>query len=363
MYLTFVQYQEDCSIDLQVHRYSVMASGSGSAIATVRGAICHLLTISTAGSDRITDVQEEVKKFLKATTSNQTNTSKFDDFSYRLTQSLEKCFIGCITDKICRSKNVLREKMWSSFHKLRSSGELSTMWTKICKEMDCPTLSPLIYQMATQKLFADMIAGHFSKSVVDSTVNIPALTNVEDNVVRYIAGYVPFKMLSKYEKRSSKDSYNTEVVECLHSMAVNGEESSLIDYTREWCLKVDRGGLFEVNDTAYLLFRIIELRVRKHLLISFSKGSTLDEINKREVIVSAVAADDDVQFYWTLLSVDITNEQIAIDLLKEMIGMWITIRGFSIAKAWLEKYMPEKKSKQKALRKELKSISTPSECT
>ncbi len=126
---------------------------------------------------------------------------------------------------------------------------------------------------------------------------------------------------------------------------------------------VDRGGLFEVNDTAYLLFRIIELRVRKHLLISFSKGSTLDEINKREVIASAVAADDDVQFYWTLLSVDITNEQIAIDLLKEMIGMWITIRGFSIAKAWLEKYMPEKKSKQKALRKELKIISTPSECT
>ncbi len=78
-------------------------------------------------------------------------------------------------------------------------------------------------------------------------------------------------------------------------MAVNG------DYTREWCLKVDRGGLFEVNDTAYLLFRIIELRVRKHLLISFSKGSTLDDTSKREVITSAVAADDDVQFYWTLV--------------------------------------------------------------
>ncbi len=60
-------------------------------------------------------------------------------------------------------------------------------------------------------------------------------------------------------------------------MAANGDENSLIDYTREWCLKVDRGGLFEVNDTAYLLFRIIELQVRRHLLISFSKGSTLDD--------------------------------------------------------------------------------------
>ena len=142
MYLTFVlmrncyshQYQEDCS---KVHRYSVMASGSGSAIATVRGAICHLLTISTAGSDRITDIQEEIKKFLKATTSNQTNTSKFDDFSYRLTQSLEKCFIGCITDKICRSKNVLREKMWSSFHKLRSipDGHSETLCRHDCRAL------------------------------------------------------------------------------------------------------------------------------------------------------------------------------------------------------------------------------------
>ncbi len=81
------------------------------------------------------------------------------------------------------------------------------MWINICKEIDCRTLSPLIYQMATQKLFADMIAGHSSKNPVDSTVDLSALTIDEDNVVRYIAGYVPFKILKKYEKRSSKDSY------------------------------------------------------------------------------------------------------------------------------------------------------------
>ncbi len=77
------------------------------------------------------------------------------------------------------------------------------MWINICKEIYCPTLSPLIYQMATQKRFADIIAGHFSKNPVDSTVDLSALTTDEDNVVRYIARYVvPFKMLKKYLART-----------------------------------------------------------------------------------------------------------------------------------------------------------------
>ena len=118
-------------------------------------------------------------------------------------------------------------------------------------------------------------------------------------------------------------------------MAVNGEESTLMEYTRKWCLLVDSGGLFEVNDTAYSLFLVIELRVRKQLMITFNRGSSLDEEDQRQTITRAVAADEDIQFYWTLLSVDITDEIKATTLLSEMIGLWVTIRGFSIAKAWL----------------------------
>ena len=326
--------------------------------ASVRGALGSILNEKTA-SERMGDVQEQVKKFLKAMADHTSSVSAFEAFCCRLIQCLEKCFLDCITNGNCRSKSVLRERIWSSFHRLRSGIALSTMWSNICEEINSPAMSPLVYQRVTQMLYSDIIAGHFEKSVVESTIDIPSLTTDEENVVRYIAGYIPFKMLKKYEMKSSKDTYNVEVVECLHSLAVSGEESSLMDYTREWCLKVDRGGLFEVNDTAYLLFRTLELSVRKQLMISLSKGSTLDEKSKKDVIVSAAAADEDVQFYWTLLSVDITDEHQAIVLLKEMIELWITIRGFSIAKAWLEKYLPEKKGKQKALRKELKKKSTP----
>ena len=62
-----------------------------------------------------------------------------------------------------------------------------------------------------------------------------------------------------------------------------------------------------------------------------------------------------MQFYWTMLSIDIESEEQAVKLLKEIIGLWVTIRGFSIAGTWIEQYMQANKcvsSKSKGLRKE-----------
>ena len=55
------------------------------------------------------------------------------------------------------------------------------------------------------------------------------------------------------------------------------------------------------------------------------------------------------------------SEEQAVKLLKEIIGLWVTIRGFSIAGTWMEQYMHANKnvsSKSKGLRKELKRTST-----
>ena len=51
-----------------------------------------------------------------------------------------------------------------------------------------------------------------------------------------------------------------------------------------------------------------------------------------------LVADDDVQFYWSLLSIDVDTEDNAACLLKEIVELWLTIRGFSIAGQWLEIY-------------------------
>ena len=53
----------------------------------------------------------------------------------------------------------------------------------------------------------------------------------------------------------------------------------------------------------------------------------------RNELIAEVASDDTVQFLWTIVSIDITDEEAAVKLLADVIGLWVTIRGFSIAGA------------------------------
>ena len=76
----------------------------------------------------------------------------------------------------------------------------------------------------------------------------------------------------------------------------------------------------------------------------------------KKSVMKAISEDIDVQFYWTLISQDIDNEEDAIELLTDVCDMWITIRGFSMASAWLEEYKIQKKTKvarKRGLRKDL----------
>ena len=65
------------------------------------------------------------------------------------------------------------------------------------------------------------------------------------------------------------------MVECLSAMAVNGDESNVLEYTTKWIGIVNRGGLFEISDTTYMFFKEIELKVRRHLLIALERSSCL----------------------------------------------------------------------------------------
>ena len=44
------------------------------------------------------------------------------------------------------------------------------------------------------------------------------------------------------------------------------------------------------------------------------------------------------EFYWSLLSHDIDDLEKSKALLLEIVQLWVTIRGFSMASSWLEDY-------------------------
>ena len=122
-------------------------------------------------------------------------------------------------------------------------------------------------------------------------------------------------------------------------------------YTREWVQAVDRGGLFHINDPTFF-FQSVEMATQallpKHLRNSSS--------NRKDSLQQKITKDEDVQFYWSMVSVYIEDETASSELLQSIVELWVKIRGFSITSAWMEQYKhaSQKVTKaQKGLRKQL----------
>ena len=213
----------------------------------VRSAICFVLTESDPMQDscgeRVRESREQICKFLQALNEDQA-LEIFDKFSSSLLSVLEKCLSTCLLSVgPCRSKSVQREKLWTAFHNL-SVRELPKLWSELFtgghKEQGhtIPKLSPLVYQNVNQRLYEDVIKSHVCCSQSTgacSLAGVPQLTEDEENIIRYAAGYVAFKLLKKYERSTP------EYVECLSTMAVAGNDSSLLEYTCKWTRQVNRG--------------------------------------------------------------------------------------------------------------------------
>ncbi len=138
-------------------------------------------------------------------------------------------------------KSVLGEKAWIYFHRLRVS-ELPRLWNQFA-----PRLSPLVYQHASYRLYAEIVKSKLCESTSLRThIDVPELTMDEENIGRYAAGFVPFKLLKRYEKKRDLD-IALHAIECLSSMGVNGDQSDILEYTRKWTLEVNRGDYLKLT--------------------------------------------------------------------------------------------------------------------
>ena len=79
--------------------------------------------------------------------------------------------------------------------------------------------------------------------------------------------------------------------------------------------------------------------------------------DQKDKLIKAAHEDIDVQFYWSLLSTDLETSNLAEELLRDIIELWLNIQGFLIAGQWMEVYKHNKSmttKKSKSLRKTLK---------
>ena len=163
-----------------------------------------------------------------------------------------------------------------------------------------------------------------------------------------MAGYVIRKLI--YKHQNGRDTKSKVTVAALWEML--GEDCSSInalcsfnEYVKAWTKNNDRGGLKHVSLDTFNCLTAIELVT--HRLIS-------DGRNKADVI-SQTFCDPNVVFHWDLIS-DIPEESHSLELLREVIELWFTIRGFSVANKLFEDYKRASKINvkgKKGLRKTL----------
>ena len=168
------------------------------------------------------------------------NKSHFDDFATKLVELLTRPISDAV--KLTCSQSAKRERMWKAFHRTRSSTVEALRTTFLTKVSVSDLQDNLFFQLVIDHVFEELVKKEFHTS---STPTAPrkSLTCDEQNIVRYASGYVAQRLLSKYKKEDSEKAAG--FVECLSHMAMDRNESSLMDYTKEWTKKINRGGLFE----------------------------------------------------------------------------------------------------------------------
>ena len=165
-----------------------------------------------------------------------------------------------------------------------------------------------------------------------------------------MAGYVCRKIQDQV--KASSDGKKEAILLCLSELQ---KETSVDDINNDevhWIDRIDRGGLWHVNENTFTLFFIIEVEIRHH----FTERVPENNDEKKEKILHSLYMDEDLQHHWAQMLSTTHHENIRLMLLQRIIHLYVTIRGFAFTNSCLELYKQRHSTsiqKSKALRRVL----------
>ena len=204
-------------------------------------------------------------------------------FEHRICSALRPCFNGAQIAMTSR-----KEAMWRAYLKVRTSQEFRLLWKDISAEMKVPHI-PAFYQAVTDHIFKEMFVA--ITPVQERLLQpIQPLSYEDVNVIRFAAGYVCRKVYTKVN--NSRHPNKEELLSCIMELVERGdvEPSSSTDWVRE----VDRGGLWHVNESTYMLFCAMEEEFRHHFRLS-NMSQLVDGL--RDEVVASITCNEDVAFH------------------------------------------------------------------
>ncbi len=195
----------------------------------------------------------------------------------RFCKELFQAINSCITEPAL-STDDRREKSYQMFY-VKRIGSLKKLWNDFHGILQLPQPDPIWTQMVNRLLFnqdLELCLGtdkrHEYQPTLSTATATDGLGSDEENIIRYIAGYIPFKLMKAYEKKDTQEDAN--VLDCLSEMAISGPVDDFYTYTQEWTRAINRGDLFEVKDIVFSFFQKLDILMRailpQHLLGGFA---------------------------------------------------------------------------------------------
>ena len=132
----------------------------------------------------------------------------FCDFSLDLVTNLRSCFTS---RKNCQKE---RELMWGNYHRLRCTPEFYIKWRDfMLTSIKCKP-SPTFYQYITYEVFINEINTMYeSLEGNPSTQTSLEMTKIEENALRYVAGYVCRR--TRINLETSTHPHKDEMIFCI----------------------------------------------------------------------------------------------------------------------------------------------------
>ena len=169
------------------------------------------------------------------------------------------------------------------------------------------------------------------------------LTNEEENIIRYVGGYVVFKLPRKVYKVANAEDLTKLMTEG------KGMETKL-SYTNEWTSLQNRGGLCFINDITFLFFCELELIVRNKFP---STTQDLRDLDLRSSIMETCLTSQRLLHLWGEIVRNSIQEGKSLQLFQLVCDFFIQVRYFAFARDIREKFKLKEKQNtlgQKGLR-------------
>ena len=201
------------------------------------------------------------------------------------------------------------------FHAFRIDDVLLSKWDALietlnisCGQLENDCILQHILDMLLERLITDR--NSVDLPIMEHAINSSKLNKNEEQVLAYVAGYIPFAMRKHYDKLVN-NSTACKYVDILTKWATDGPytgQFSFLNYTRDWITAQNRGKLFQPNARVYLFFRAVENETRKHLNTTLM-GKYRD-VNLKELLSNKLSNNYLIQKYWTeLVGNDLSCQQ------------------------------------------------------